>query len=71
MREMDLRGGKIQKGGLWRYQLLSRDMKSVVNKTSTYLKTDEDCRALVRLVKGDGKDTPIAVFTQVCIVILA
>lgn len=54
-------------GGRWKYQLLSRDRRRVINKTATYLTTDEDYRRLVRTVKGEGKETPLAVLTQVII----
>lgn len=59
-------GTKQQNGGFWKYQLISHDMKSVINKTSVYLKTDEDYRTLVRTVKDNGKEAPVAVLTQVC-----
>ena len=58
-------GTKQKKGGPWRYQLLSRDLKRVINKTSIYLKTDDDYHTLVKNTKGQGKEKPIAILTQV------
>lgn len=60
-------GTKQEKGGYWKYQLLSRDLKTVVNKKSVYLMTDDDYCALIKTIKGDGKGTPVAVLTQVCV----
>lgn len=52
-------------GGRWKYQLVSRDFKKVIKKTSVYLKTDEDYYTLVDTVKGSGRKTPVAVLMQV------
>ena len=60
-------GMKQEKGGLWKYQLVSYDLKRVVNKTSVYLKSDEDYRTLVDTVKAVneiGKRPPVAILTQ-------
>ena len=59
-------GTKQEMGGFWKYQLISRDLKRVINKTSTYLKSVGDYDTLVRRTRGEHKDTPIAVLTQVC-----
>jgi len=52
-------------GGIWKYQLVSRDLRKVIRKASVYLNIDEDYRKLVDMVRGDGKGTPVAVLTQV------
>lgn len=56
---------KHSPGGEWKYQLLSHDRTRVINKAAIYLTTDEDYATLVRTVKGDSEDTPVAVLTQV------
>lgn len=58
-------GYKQGPGGKWKYQLVSRDLRKVIRKASVYLNTDEDYRKLVDVVRGGGKETPVAVLTQV------
>lgn len=58
-------GHKQGPGGSWKYQLVSRDFKRVIKKTSVYLNTDEDYLNLVHVVRGGEKETPVAVLTQV------
>ncbi|KAL6716947.1 hypothetical protein ACLMJK_004860 [Lecanora helva] len=57
-------GARQESGGLWKYQLLSHDLKHVVNKRSVALKTDDDYGALLEKIKGKNKETPIAILTQ-------
>lgn len=58
-------GGRIEKGGLWKYQLITTDMKSVINSSSKYLRSDIDYRELIKAVKGTDGKLATAVLTQV------
>ena len=52
-------------GGLWKYQLLARDLKHVVNKRSIRLETDSDYQKMIQLTTKEGAKAPLAVLTQV------
>lgn len=53
-----------EEGGLWKYQLLSRDLTTVINKTSVLLKSDNDYSKMIKMVTM-GAQAPLAVLTQV------
>ena len=62
---VSLEGSTKRKGGQWRYQLVTRDLKRVVNKSSLHLRSSEDYKKLVDSVRGEGEDNRIAMLTQV------
>lgn len=54
-----------EKGRVWKYQLLRHDLKRVVNRNSTLLKTNDDYVMMVKLVTKGGPEAPIAFLTMV------